>query len=266
MLENNKASIEQIKATYNQAMNAGLQTSEDYLQLWHAYLDYLRRIILPVLSETPNEKREEQIEELRDTFQKAINQQFDYFKHNGDPSFSLEKYWALVEARFFKNMEKSRKIYNEMILNKGNNSKYLSEWLEFYDLEKQFGDEKHQRKLLNRALNELVNENDKEIISELIYKFEKINGNASQYKNAYLKYQQIKDSNLIKLAEKNKSNDQYSKTNKKFDNKIDNKKPQDKKSGQKHLPAKPNDATQVSKKIAENGNNLKRKVTIINRQ
>lgn len=265
MLENNKASIEEIKATYNQAMNAGLQTSEDYLQLWHAYLDYLRRIITPVLNESSNEKREEQIEDLRDTFQKAINQQFDYFKNNGDPTFSLEKYWALVEAKFFKNMEKSRKIYNEMILNKGNNSKYLSEWLEFYDLEKQFGDEKHQRKLLNRSLNELVNDSDKEYVCDLIYKFEKLNGNASQYKNAFLKLQQIKDINLLKLAEKNQSKEQFSKTNKKFDNKNDNKKPQEKKAGQtQSQQVKSKDTTQAPKKNVENGSNLKRKVRINN--
>jgi hypothetical protein len=65
-----------LTATYNEAMNAGLQTSEDYLQLWHSYLDFLRRS-LPQSSDTNREKREAQIEELRDAFQKGINQLFD---------------------------------------------------------------------------------------------------------------------------------------------------------------------------------------------
>jgi hypothetical protein len=67
-----------IKAAFNQAMNAGLQTSLDYLQLWHLYLDYLKRLMLTNFDKETNKERREQImDELRDVFQKAINQLFD---------------------------------------------------------------------------------------------------------------------------------------------------------------------------------------------
>lgn len=114
------------------------------------------------------------------------------FKHQGDPTFSLEKYWANCEAKYFKSMEQCRKIYNEMIIAKSDHCKYSPIWIEFYNLETQFGDEKHQRKLLNRALNEVVSSDDKEIIYDLLLKFEKLNGNVQQYSNVYFKYEQFK--------------------------------------------------------------------------
>ena len=61
-------------------MNAGLQTSDDYLQIWHSYLDYLRRSLIPYeenLEQELRSKRESQIEEMRDAFQKAINQLYE---------------------------------------------------------------------------------------------------------------------------------------------------------------------------------------------
>ena len=54
-------------------MNAGLQTSDDYLLVWHSYLDFLKRSFISSSQET----KETQIEELRDTFQKAINQIYE---------------------------------------------------------------------------------------------------------------------------------------------------------------------------------------------
>ena len=59
-------------------MNSGLQTSEDYLHMWHSYLDYLRRSFLGLnQEEMSKETKEAKEEELRETFQKAINQIYD---------------------------------------------------------------------------------------------------------------------------------------------------------------------------------------------
>ena len=80
MLEKTHSPTETIKSVYNEAMNAGLQTSEDYLQMWHFYLDYLRRLLVPHeenMDEVLKLKRDTQVEELRDTFQKAINQLYE---------------------------------------------------------------------------------------------------------------------------------------------------------------------------------------------
>ena len=56
-------------------MNAGLQTSTDYLDLWHSYLDFLKRNLY-----SNKEKKivsDDEVETLRETFQTAINQLFE---------------------------------------------------------------------------------------------------------------------------------------------------------------------------------------------
>lgn len=104
-------------------------------------------------------------------------------------------------------MERTRKIYNERILAKSNLGEYSSEvWLEYYALEMQFGDEKHQRKLLNRALNELKDDREKEIIYEVLLKFEKLNGNISQFSSINEKYEQFKQKVLAELSKKKNHN------------------------------------------------------------
>jgi hypothetical protein len=52
-------------------MIAGLQTAHDYLELWQAFLDFLRRKI-----NWNSEDLLNSIESLRETFQRAINQLF----------------------------------------------------------------------------------------------------------------------------------------------------------------------------------------------
>lgn len=58
-------------------MNAGLQTSDDYLQMWHFYLDYMKRSLLNNFDKESDQRKEQIMEELREIFQKAINQLFD---------------------------------------------------------------------------------------------------------------------------------------------------------------------------------------------
>ena len=59
-------------------MNSGLESSEDYLQLWHCYLDYLRRkLVTSNFENLSQEEKEAKMEEIREIFQKAINQIYD---------------------------------------------------------------------------------------------------------------------------------------------------------------------------------------------
>jgi hypothetical protein len=65
---------ETIKAVFNQALNSGLQTSEDYLQVWHSYLDFLKRRLD---QNKTSDNYETLVEEIRDAFQKAIDQLYE---------------------------------------------------------------------------------------------------------------------------------------------------------------------------------------------
>lgn len=229
--------VDTIKAVFNQALNSGLQTSNDYLLVWHAYLDFLKR----GLGSANSVMDEDKADEIRTAFQKAIDQLFEFFKLKGDPTYSLEKYWALVEAKCFKNMEKSRKIYNEMILAKiPDASRYAQIWLEFFELEKEFGDQKHQRKLLNRALNE-VNMDQKELIYEAFLNWEKLYGNVQQHANIYFRYEQFKEVSQLIAARKRAKIEQKEKS-------------------QPKTPAVVVAKSEGARKPVEKSNSLKRKV------
>lgn len=247
---NNIDSTDIIKGVFNQALNSGLQTSEDYLQVWHSYLDFLKRM-LTAGNENLDSFDDVKAEEIRDAFQKAIDQLFDFFKHKGDPTFSLEKYWAFIEAKYFKNMEKSRKIYNEMILAKTDAARYAQIWLEFFDLEKEFGNEKHQRRVLNRALNE-VNMDEKEIIYEIFSKFEKHNGNVQHHANIYFRYEQFREVSLL-IAARKKSKTQQQAASASALPKVDFQKPKQARSEQGKQPFEAN------KKPIDKTSTLKRK-------
>ena len=89
-----------------------------------------------------------------------------------------------------------------MVLAKmGDAARYPQIWLEFFELEKEFGDQKHQRKLLNRALNE-VNMDHKELVYEAFLNFEKLNGNVQQHANVYFRYEQFKEVSQLIAARK----------------------------------------------------------------
>ena len=79
LLKRTNSPVDSVKALFNGAMNGGLESSNDYLQLWHAYLDFLKRLFIK--NQESKENQAKLIEELREYFQKAINQQFDCWHH-----------------------------------------------------------------------------------------------------------------------------------------------------------------------------------------
>jgi hypothetical protein len=67
----------------------------------------------------------------------------------GDPECQVLKYYANLEADRFRNMEKARKIWGDIVTVHQFSASY---WLDFIQLEKIFGDRKHLRKRYERAL------------------------------------------------------------------------------------------------------------------
>lgn len=62
-----------IKKTYEEALQAGFSESSDFLRLWTEYASYLRRRIDCTLT-TDVLSASKEVEELRDTFERAIIQ------------------------------------------------------------------------------------------------------------------------------------------------------------------------------------------------
>lgn len=164
---------ELIKSEFNKILNGNyLQEASDYLKIWQGYCDYLRRRI--------TWDTQEGVEDLRVTFKEAVESLSEYYGKDGDPNCSLLQYQARLEAKFCKNMEKARECWNTIMQQGFGNQAQM--WLEYFYLERSFGDHKHCRKILQRALNSVTDWPD--YIVEAYVNFEREEGTLEQYEQA----------------------------------------------------------------------------------
>uniref|UniRef100_A0A7N5KIU4 Spliceosome associated factor 3, U4/U6 recycling protein n=1 Tax=Ailuropoda melanoleuca TaxID=9646 RepID=A0A7N5KIU4_AILME len=137
-----------ISGTFEKALSAGFIQATDYVEIWQAYLDYLRRRV------DFKQDSSKELEELRSAFTRALEylkqEVEERFNESGDPSCMIMQNWARIEARMCNNMQKARELWDS-IMTKGN-AKYANMWLEYYNLERAHGDTQHCRKALHRAV------------------------------------------------------------------------------------------------------------------
>ncbi|KAM5200110.1 squamous cell carcinoma antigen recognized by T-cells 3 isoform 1-T1 [Hipposideros larvatus] len=137
-----------ISVTFEKALSAGFIQATDYVEIWQAYLDYLRRRV------DFKQDSSKELEELRSAFTRALEylkqEVEERFNESGDPSCTIMQNWARIEARLCNNMQKARELWDS-IMTKGN-AKYANMWLEYYNLERAHGDTQHCRKALHRAV------------------------------------------------------------------------------------------------------------------
>ncbi|GAB5579129.1 squamous cell carcinoma antigen recognized by T-cells 3 isoform X1 [Prionailurus iriomotensis] len=138
----------QYLSTFEKALSAGFIQATDYVEIWQAYLDYLRRRV------DFKQDSSKELEELRSAFTRALEylkqEVEERFNESGDPSCMIMQNWARIEARLCNNMQKARELWDS-IMTKGN-AKYANMWLEYYNLERAHGDTQHCRKALHRAV------------------------------------------------------------------------------------------------------------------
>ncbi|ELT99707.1 hypothetical protein CAPTEDRAFT_217624, partial [Capitella teleta] len=97
---------DQITDLFTKALGSGFASGAEYLQLWMGNLHYMHRRI----------------------------DWHSAFPEDGDPTFSLLKYWARVEARFCHNMPKAREIWKKVMQSGvGSQAEF---WLEYVELER----------------------------------------------------------------------------------------------------------------------------------
>ncbi|XP_067938564.1 squamous cell carcinoma antigen recognized by T-cells 3-like [Watersipora subatra] len=126
------------------ALQSGLLTSQDFLSVWTTYCDVIRRKIDWA---HPDQRL---LDSLRDTFERAIEHLLKYYGEEGDSECVLPRYWAMIEAKHCNNTDKAREIWNETMT--GWRHDKAAAWLEFVSFERQYGDQKHCIKVLQRAL------------------------------------------------------------------------------------------------------------------
>ncbi|XP_062873826.1 squamous cell carcinoma antigen recognized by T-cells 3 [Trichomycterus rosablanca] len=170
-----------VSDVFEKALNAGFIQATDYVEIWQTYLDYLRRRV-----DFSNEGSRE-LEELRAAFTRGL----DYLKQDveqrftdsGDLSCSIMQIWAKIEASHCKNMQKARELWDS-VMTKGN-AKYANMWLEYYNLERSYGDAAHCRKALHRAVQ--CTSDYPEHVCEVLLNFERVEGSLDDWDTAVQK-------------------------------------------------------------------------------
>jgi len=159
----------QILAVFEQGLAAGFGQPKAYLELWLAFIDYLRR-------RTVWEKEiTESMSDLRTVFERA---NLHLAKCGGDPDFEVSKYCANLEADQFGVMENGRKIWAEIT---AAHPYTASVWMEYIQLEKTFGDKKHLRKAFQRGLEKTYD--DPELLVKSYTQFEREEGSLEAFEH-----------------------------------------------------------------------------------
>lgn len=174
-LERHGADHQTVLDVFEKALNAGFIQATDYVEIWQAYLDYLRRRV------DFSKESSKELEELRSSFSRSL----DYMKQDveerfgesGDPSCIIMQIWARIEALHCKNIQKARELWDS-IMTKGN-AKYANMWLEYYNLERSYGDAVHCRKALHRAVQ--CTSDYPEHVCEVLLTFERVEGSLEDW-------------------------------------------------------------------------------------
>ncbi|XP_051520916.1 squamous cell carcinoma antigen recognized by T-cells 3 [Myxocyprinus asiaticus] len=180
-LERHGAEHQTVAGVFEKALNAGFIQATDYVEIWQSYLDYLRRRV------DFSKEWSRELDELRAAFTRSL----DYlkqdveerFSESGDLSCTIMQIWARIEALHCKNMQKARELWDS-IMTKGN-AKYANMWLEYYNLERSYGDAAHCRKALHRAVQ--CTSDYPEHVCDVLLNFERVEGSLEDWDTAVQK-------------------------------------------------------------------------------
>jgi len=210
-LERYEQPHKQVLSVFEQAIAAGFGEPSAYLQLWLAFIDYMRRRTVWSKDIT------ESMSDLRTVFERA---NLHLAKCKGDPDFEVSKYCANLEADQFGVMENARKIWADIVTA---HPFKASVWLEYIQLEKTFGDKKHLRKAFQRALEKVYD--DAELLVKSFVQFEREEGSLEAFEHCV----KLCNMKLEKLeASKAKKNAKLAEADQIKQEKIEKKKEKDK--------------------------------------
>nr|CAD7405924.1 unnamed protein product [Timema poppensis] len=124
-----QSSHEDMQGVLEQALAVEYTSASDYLLLWLAYADYMRRRI-----EQDSDQQDQQVTAFTELLAQACEHLAQRFGLKGDPQCILLQYWARIEAAYKGDMEKVRLLWND-IMTQGH-SQFTEMWLEYILLER----------------------------------------------------------------------------------------------------------------------------------
>ena len=158
------------KTVLEKGLSSGVSHGSEAAKMWFSYLVLLRRLI-----KWDSDDYEKDLDFFRNSCNKAITFLDKYYGQDADLESEIPRLLARIEGEFAKDIQASRDVWNNIILQRNDNYSNAQMWLEFINLERSYGTLKHCRKLFRRALERVWDY--VEIIVLAFRKFENETGN-----------------------------------------------------------------------------------------
>ncbi|CAF3557299.1 unnamed protein product [Adineta steineri] len=224
----------QLKQIYDRALNSDPTNLISFVDIQLAYLQYRRRHYDQELLSNNTEQCEILKEEIRRACEYTCDQYQELFLSSADPNLflkyngQLELFWVHLEVKIFHSIDHARRIWNgRTLMNKTHNQLISNLWKAYYYTEIHYGDEKHARKVLYRALNHIKTMDYPLAICDILLEHEKKYGTVQQLKETKEKLKEIK-SKIVPVEKPRRQQQQQQQTNNKKQpnkgNQKDNKK------------------------------------------
>ncbi|KAF7232693.1 hypothetical protein EG68_08972 [Paragonimus skrjabini miyazakii] len=147
-----RTAFAKVEVVFEAALSAGLEQQPDLMKIWLAYCDYRLRRLMSAQSSTA--QWDEQLNNLRSTFERANQELYRLFTYKADPDGLLVQYEALVEAKYAGDMGRARSAWSRLMQQSGNGSQSRF-WLAYLQFERNYGDSKHIFRLCRMAVNSI---------------------------------------------------------------------------------------------------------------
>lgn len=141
------------RAELDDLLQAGLRcttTAADQVQLWLAYLDYLRRSVAQLPDGWTAPSHEPQRRELWSAFSRAHDHVLGQFGGGGDAMRLIRRYHARLAAYCCHDMREARHLWEGML--RDGLGRLADMWLEYVQLERAYGNAELIPKLVCRAV------------------------------------------------------------------------------------------------------------------
>lgn len=203
---NQLANHSELKQIYDRALNADPTNLVSFIDLQLAYLRYRRRHYQEQVQSNQIELCETLKEEIRHACESACDQYQELFLTANNPKLflkyngQLELLWIHIELKCFQSIENARKIWNgPTLMSKSHNQMISNFWKNYYYMELSDGDDKHARRVLYRAMNNIEKLDYPNVICNLLLEHETLYGTIQQLKEAKDKLRQV-NKKLVKEA------------------------------------------------------------------
>ena len=152
---------------YSSALQAGLQTAEDYMEVVLARLDGLRHMCT------------DSMQSLRQGFHQAAELMQTYFPDYIDRSLRLHAYWAHCELHIGKGAAGAEAVWEDLL--KGPMARYIEPWIAFVAMLVTSENHSQARRVFKRGHSRNMQDNGQVFLCEAWLRFEREHGTAGSF-------------------------------------------------------------------------------------